>query len=70
MLDASFVGCWGGPFAIVLSHLLLLLDLQNFPQPTSLIAVTPGDTFNFQYWTRDLSSGGSNFSEALSVTFQ
>lgn len=46
------------------------VDLQNFPQPTSLIAVMPGDTFNFQYWTRDISSGGSNFSDALSVTFQ
>ena len=46
------------------------VDLNNFPQPTSLIAVMPGDTFNFQYWTRDNSSGASNFSDALTVTFQ
>jgi hypothetical protein len=46
------------------------IDLDSFPQPDELISVMPGDTFNFQYWTRDISPGGSNFSDALSVTFR
>ncbi|MEE2940801.1 MAG: hypothetical protein VX460_10485 [Planctomycetota bacterium] len=55
-----------GPFGLV----SLDVDLDNFPQPDELIAVMPGDTFSFQYWTRDISPGGSNFSDALSITFQ
>ena len=48
----------------------LHVALDNFPQPSNFISVMPGDTYNFQYWTRDISPGGSNFSDALSVTFQ
>lgn len=40
-----------------------------WPQPTGFIAVLPGDSYNFQYWFRDVGST-SNFSDALSVTFQ
>ncbi len=44
-------------------------DLNMWPQPTGFIAVLPGDSYNFQYWFRDVGST-SNFSDALSVTFQ
>ena len=47
----------------------VLTDLTSFPQPTGNVAVLPGDTYNFQYWFRDVGST-SNFSDALSVTFQ
>ena len=47
----------------------VLTDLTSFPQPTGSVAVLPGDTYNFQYWFRDIGST-SNFSDALAVTFQ
>ncbi len=57
---------FSGPSGFV----FLNVDLMNFPQPSGLVAVMPGQSFNFQYWTRDISSGGSNFSDALGVNFQ
>ncbi|MDG1049917.1 MAG: hypothetical protein P8R46_06895 [Planctomycetota bacterium] len=47
----------------------VLTDLTSLPQPTGPVAVLPGDSYNFQYWFRDLGST-NNFSDALSVTFQ
>jgi len=47
----------------------VLTDLTSLPQPTGSVAVLPGDTYNFQYWFRDIGST-SNFSDALAVTFQ
>lgn len=51
----------------------LSLDLANTPiQPGGVFAIVAGETWNWQYWYRD-SMGGmpvSNFSDALSVTFQ
>ncbi len=44
-------------------------DLTMWPQPTGPVTVFPGDSYNFQYWFRDIGST-SNFSDALSVTFQ
>lgn len=43
------------------------VDLMNLPQST---VVQPGDTWNFQYWTRDLNPGQtSNTTDGLSITF-
>ncbi|MEO0661448.1 MAG: hypothetical protein AAFZ87_07925, partial [Planctomycetota bacterium] len=43
-------------------------DLTALPQPSSLVAVQPGDTWHFQAWHRD-GPMGSNFTEAVSVVF-
>ena len=46
-------------------------DLANVPQPTGLVPVLPGETWNFQAWYRDSNpSTTSNFSNAVSVQFQ
>jgi len=49
----------------------LLLDLTQTPTPTGFVAVTAGQTWNFQAWHRD-SVGGvatSNFTNGLEVDF-
>lgn len=46
---------------------LIFMDLANLPNPPGG-SVMPGDTWNFQVWYRD--SGGSNFTNGLSITFQ
>lgn len=48
----------------------LPVDLMMFPTPMVFISITPGSTWNFQFWYRDIVGGGSNFTDALSVTFQ
>jgi len=46
----------------------IVVDLANVPQ---FGAIAPGDTFNFQCWYRDVNpTSTSNFSDAVSVTFQ
>ncbi|MEM9378525.1 MAG: hypothetical protein AAGB93_01155 [Planctomycetota bacterium] len=50
----------------------LPIDLTSIPSPSGFVAVAPGETWNFQCWFRD-SVGGvatSNFTDALSVTFE
>ncbi|MEZ6018064.1 MAG: hypothetical protein R3F49_23365 [Planctomycetota bacterium] len=49
----------------------LQLDLTQMPTPTGSVAVTAGETWNFQSWYRDTVGGTavSNFTSALSVTF-
>jgi hypothetical protein len=43
-------------------------DLTNLPSMTTFL---PGDTWYFQYWTRDVNPGQtSNLSSAVGVTFQ
>ncbi|MFT6108008.1 MAG: choice-of-anchor B domain-containing protein [Bradymonadia bacterium] len=53
-------------------ELLLLVDVAQVPQPTSMIAIQPGETWNFQCWYRDSVVGvpTSNFSEGYAITFQ
>ncbi len=55
----------GGTFSLV-------LDLTRTPQPTALVPVQTGETWNFQAWHRDVGPSGptSNFTDAVSVTFQ
>ena len=50
----------------------LALDLTRHPTPSGLVAVSPGETWNFQAWYRDSAGGAatSNFSDALEVTFE
>ncbi len=50
----------------------LALNLTQHPTPGGLVAVTPGQTWNFTCWYRDVVGGTatSNFTNGLSVTFQ
>ena len=51
----------------------LAVDLTSLPLPAGPMAVMAGDTRSFQYWSRDMSATGSstsNFSDAVSITFQ
>ncbi len=49
----------------------LALNLTALPQPTATVAVMAGETWNFQSWYRDANPGvTSNFTDAVSVTFQ
>jgi len=50
----------------------LVIDLNAVPQPTALVAVQPGETWNFQMWFRDVVVGAqvSNFSNGLALQFQ
>ncbi|QDV05790.1 Alkaline elastase YaB precursor [Planctomycetes bacterium Poly30] len=47
-------------------------NLFAIPMPTGTVAVMPGDTWNFQAWSRDAVGGvaTSNFTNGVQVTFQ
>jgi hypothetical protein len=56
----------GGSFSLV-------MPLSNFPEhPTFHVTVMAGDTWNFQFWHRDMVGGksASNFSNGLEILFQ
>jgi hypothetical protein len=72
---SGFVGRFIGPGQVQASSasgaLELQLDLTGFPAPQGFVAVTAGETWNFQLWHRD-SQGGvatSNFTDGLSIDF-
>lgn len=49
------------------------VDLTDVPRPFNIAAIQPGERWAFQYWYRDLTSGGaptSNFSTAQMVWFE
>lgn len=47
------------------------VDLTRVPQPSSFVAVQPGETWRFQLWFRDVNPNvTSNFTNAVAVTFQ
>jgi hypothetical protein len=50
----------------------LQVDLTRHPQPSGLVQVLAGDTWNFTAWYRDVVGGTvtSNFANGLSVVFQ
>ncbi len=53
------------------STVMLLTDLTAWPQPNGLVVVSPGETWNFQYWYRDANPNAvNNFSDAVEVLFQ
>ncbi|MEZ6016682.1 MAG: hypothetical protein R3F49_16310 [Planctomycetota bacterium] len=50
----------------------LVLDLTQTPQPSGIVSISMGQTWNFQAWHRDASGGvaTSNFTNAVSIDFQ
>ena len=49
----------------------LAVDLTSMPTPSGAVPVAPGDTWNFTCWYRDANPGAtSNFTDAISITFQ
>ena len=54
------------------STVSLAIDLTRFPQPTGLVSVAAGETWNFQYWFRESGPIGpsSNFTDALQIEFR
>jgi hypothetical protein len=50
----------------------LVLNLNQTPTPTGLVAIAGGQTWNFTAWHRDAVAGSatSNFTNALSIAFQ
>jgi hypothetical protein len=70
------IGRFVGPGQIMnsgpMGSFSLPVDLNGVPTPTGPVAVTPGDTWNYQAWFRDAVGGvaTSNFTDALGVTFQ
>ena len=74
---AGAIGRYVGPGQIMNSGpgqtFSLQLDLTQVPQPTGPVAVSAGQTWNFQTWYRDTTPGGaaaSNFTNGLEVMFQ
>jgi hypothetical protein len=48
----------------------LLLDLTQTPTPSGLVAIQPGETWNFQAWYRDKNpTRTSNLTDGISITF-
>ncbi len=49
----------------------LLIDLTSTPQPTGTVSISPGETWNFQGWYRDVNMTGptSNLTNGLEVSF-
>ncbi len=70
------IGRYVGPGQIQNSGLqgvlALQIDLTMHPTPTGLVAVAPGETWNFQAWHRDFVMGTptSNFTDGIEITFQ
>jgi len=69
------IGRYVGPGQILNSgtsgSISLVLDLTQHPTPTGLVSVTPGQSWHFQAWFRDVAVGvaTSNFTDGLRVTF-
>ncbi|MEM6673896.1 MAG: hypothetical protein AAF726_13715 [Planctomycetota bacterium] len=50
----------------------VVIDTDAIPQPTGITSAVSGDSWHFQYWTRDSQDGmpTSNFSNAVEVSFR
>jgi probable HAF family extracellular repeat protein len=71
----GFIGRFVGPGQIRNSGMTgtfsLAIDLTAMPTPFGSVAVQPGDAWHFQAWHRDANPTlTSNFTDAVSVTFQ
>ena len=70
------IGRYVGPGQIQNSgsagSIVLAIDNTQVPQPTGLVAVVTGETWNFQAWHRDavMGSATSNFTDGYEITFQ
>lgn len=74
--------CLGGaPIGRYVTHILnsdvfgwfaTEVQMTSTPTPTGLVAIQAGETWNFQAWHRDAVGGvvTSNFTDAISITFQ
>jgi hypothetical protein len=51
---------------------VLDIDLTAIPGPGGTSVVSPGDTWNFQTWHRDIVGGGqtSNLTDAVSMVWR
>jgi hypothetical protein len=71
----GLVGRYVGPGQILNSGstgtFTLPINVNAMPTPTGLVQALPGETWNFQAWHRDANPTlTSNFTDAVSVTFQ
>jgi uncharacterized membrane protein len=71
----GFIGRYAGPGQVKNSgatgSFSLVTDLTSMPQPFGNVAAHPGETWNFRAWHRDANPAlTSNFTDAVSVTFQ
>lgn len=70
------IGRFVGPGQVMnagaLGTFTLPIDLSDLPTPTGPVSASPGDTWYFQAWYRDLVNGAatSNFTDALEVTLR
>jgi hypothetical protein len=69
------IGHFVGPGEIMSSGttgtFALLINVDSMPTPTGPVMALPGETWNFQAWHRDVNPTlTSNFTDAVSVTFQ
>ncbi|MEO0662629.1 MAG: hypothetical protein AAFZ87_13920, partial [Planctomycetota bacterium] len=67
------IGRFNGPGQILPTSaagvFVLPVDLTALPQPSSFVAVQPGETWRFQLWHRDVP-GPSQFSGVVTVAFR
>ena len=70
---AGTVGRFGGPGQLLTSghggSMQLEIDLAAVPQGAAFVPVLPGETWYFQAWHRDDVGLGSNFTDAVELTF-
>ncbi len=72
----GLVGRYNQPGQIIGSgatgSLFFPIDVLAIPTPTGFAQALPGETWNFQAWYRDSNPTGntSNFTDAVSITFQ
>ena len=70
------IGRYVGPGQIqnsgTVGEIELAIDLTQTPQPTGLVSITAGQTWNFTAWFRDAvgATSTSNFADGLSIDFQ
>ena len=72
----GLVGRYVGPGQIMSSgktgSFTLPVSVSSMPTPSGVVVASPGETWNFQAWHRDVVGGSvtSNFSSGLSITFR
>jgi hypothetical protein len=63
--------CWSLLDSGLSGAISLAIDLTQHPTPTGFVSVTPGQTWNFTCWFRDVVGGSatSNFADGLTISF-
>lgn len=75
LLIGGGIGRFVGPGQVQatgpLGTLSMPVDLAALPRPSGVVAVLPGDIYQFQAWFRDVDQGPtSNLSDAVEVSFR